>query len=1629
MKRNTPNPVTPEPLYAENTMTPPFILTPLFQNVKTSDIHDPLPPITRLSAQDIEKLGFNSQKPLCLKYVILENGELIVSHSWSNVIPLTKNQMSLYSELPLFKNQISISGKKYLYATLPNNDLIYFTMNGKPKGLRIPLKHPEIAGLKPVVMAGDLYVLNGKIISEHPSGRCGIDNWSGHYRVQCPNQEYIVNSIFHKNGFQPLGCFRDRVAIELKGTTLLPPRILNANHYLYLPNTPQPAQITYQPRIAPQRPQPLQLPQLKQYQGAFEFKEPVNVAGQWIQGKGSFQFVRGVNNAIEIIPNSITFARGGSVPAPIAPKVPTQIVGRYMDVNSFATNIGIILTLWDIKNTSDAYQMRRPDLPYITHAWDATNAVAIKITLVGALASLTSAYILPPIGIASFAGARLRPDNPFERANADFRSGNPSNQSRQIVQGMNSDLAAGYLIAKLGQVINRWFSQIDRLINERRDFVNPPPVALQPMGLAAMAGFNTATLDHKPMVLFANHPIPVNDISRTNNDTPPPPSVPKQTADQIPGHTFNFTPPKHFSYTPPKSEGALPEWLKNGLTITGSSGAGWIAKLSYGLSYKTFGISLAVLGAIKLVVGVYEKKAQHTYERRKRNTDRADAQQNVVTDDYDKACKDRKAAEKAMTTYLNETNPTKRRELYDIALQAHNTAKQTNTDLQNTNTLRGDKDSGVRMPSGSTHNHKPRSTTRDLCHEMAPGYTENAKIINNNLQLLTRLKPVDDFNIDLEKHLDKNFNNLELGANNLKNNLISEKEFIENHVNPYQETAALLQDTAKNLLNNFPDRPGTRQYLTEMNDHLTKGIKNADFIMHHAIIMYTLGLIDKLPNNKSTTVEEQATFHKLQEKVLEHWECLPNKAPHASLLFTHAVNYFNRGDYGAALNDLDEALFLDPRNFSAAKLWLQAAINHGVAKPKITDMLDTMQLHFKKPQEVAILDYMRGTVNNNAVLLRQAFNQLKDMADEESFHYLKACLQELRKFDFNQSIILNELAHPDFLSLATQSMIEGIEEKLARQKMVATSPDKTDAIRDNTAQFDGQLRQRLVATTTLRDRQQLLFLNMFHFCTDFLYDTGIAKRFTPEIHNIMSKILMFVMNVINNKIHHVSQTASEVLFRSFTNTLPGDLVKKLNLLTPEAKNLFFSELDKYIEKNENALDAFFRTCSSYYLFSRILESLVKSTALVSALDLYATIENINTCVRGLRDQQMGLSVLINTARNIKAVTDIKDVAVLNNLSFSPMMLVNLLTKSSFLTRQLFDEMDGRHLVSTNQTMALMASCIRNISTNKISHYSALHGQLLTKAIVYALYLRNLESAAVMVLNYSAPVLRTVTLLSASYEILRGYQYTQYDEQKARILHNLELEMDLLDREPLKTPSAFRRIKNALVCLGLTQDGVMPLYLRALYCEHSYANEIESVEVPRNGLGLFSAVSFHVQDSAQTLKRKAIEYVEDHATDFENFFIDSHGGMQQYLIDLKNNVCFPDQHIIYALSQILKRPIVVVFSDERGLDFSSQGLTHLEAFIKNDPIFVYYNQTEEHYDALLMRGERFTEDNVQEKLANKIRELKNQCATLHKETEHKTDNILSLGARLLDLRKNHTHHQHLNTNTNIRGTQHANHPRY
>ncbi len=1608
MKRNKANTITPEPLYAESTMAPPFIFTPLFQNVKTSDIHDPLPPITRLSAQNIEKIGFNSQKPLCLKYVILENGELIVSHSWSDVIPLTKSQITLYSEMPLFKNETSISGKKYLYAILPNNDLIYFNMKEEAKYLRIPLKHPEIAGLKPVVMAGDFYVLNGKIISEHPSGRCGIDNWSGHYRVQCPNQEYIVNSIFHKNGFQPFGCFRDRVAIELKGTTLLPPSIQNANHYLYLPNTPQPAQITYQPRITPQPPQ---LPQMKQYQGAFEFKEPVNVAGRWIQGKGTFQFVRGVNDAIEVIPNSITFARGGSVPAPAAPKVPTQIVGRYMDFNSFVANVGIILTLWDIKNTSNAYQMRRPDLPYITHVWDATNTVAIKITMLGAVAALTSAYILPPIGIASFAGARLRPDNPFEQAAADFRSHNPSNQSKQIVQGMNSGLAAGYLIAKLGQVVNRWFSQIDRLINERRDFFNPPPpVALQPIGLAAIAGSNTATSDHKPMVLFANHPIPTNDMPKKNNDTPPPPHAPKQIADPIPGHTFNFTPPKHFSYTPPKPEGALPEWLKNGLTITGSSGAGWIAKLSYGLSYKTFGISLAVLGAIKLVMGIYEKKAQHTYERRQRNADRADAQQNEVIDDYNKACKDIKAAEVAMPAYLKETNPTKRKELYNAALTAFDTAKQTNTDLQKTNTDRGNKDSGARMPSGSKHNHNPRSTTRDLCHEMAPGYTENATIINNNLQLLVRLKPVDDFNIDLEKHLDKNFNNLELGANNLGNNLISEKEFIENHFNPYQETAASLQNTAKNLLNNFPDMQETRQYLTEMSKQIAAGVKNADFIMHHAIIMYTLGLIDKLPKYKNPTVEEQATFNKHQEKVLEHWECLPHKAPHAPLLFRHAVNYFNRGDYSAALQDLDETLFLDPRNFSAAKLWLQCAINHRVAKPKITDMLDTMQLHFKKPQEVAILNYMRGILNNDTVLLRQAFNQFKDMVDEESFHYLKACLQELRKLDFNQSIILNELAHPDFLSLATQSMIEGIEEKLVRQKMATTFPDNANVIKDDTAQFDAQLRQGLVTTTTLRDRQQLLFLNMFHFCTDFLYDTGIVKRFTPETHNILNKTLMFVMNVINNRIHHISQTASEVLFQTFINTLPEDLVKKLNLLTPEAKNLFFSELDQYIEKNEKALDILFRKCSSYYLFGRIIESWIKSTALVSALDLYTTIENINACVRGLRDNQMGLRVLIDTVRNIKAITDLKDIAVLNKLSFTPMTLVNLSTKSPFLTRLLFDEMDGKHLVSTNPVKALIASCIRNISANKISHYSTLHGPLLTKAIVYVLYLRNLESAAVVVLNYSAPALRTVTLLSASYEIFRGYQYTQHDEQKVRILHNLEFEMNCQDKEPQKTPHVFRRIKNELVCLGLQQEGVMPLYLRALYCEHSYANEIESVEVPRNGLGLFNAVSFYVQDSAETLKHKAIEYVEDHATDFKDFFLDGYEGMKQYLIDLKNNVCFPDQHIVYALSQILKRPILVVFSDERGLDFSSQGLTHFEAFIKNDPIFVYYNQAEEHYSVLLIRGEKFTEDRVQEKLANKILELKNQCAALHKETEHKTGQLLSLGSQLLNLRKNNTQAQ-------------------
>ena len=147
------------------------------------------------------------------------------------------------------------------------------------------------------------------------------------------------------------------------------------------------------------------------------------------------------------------------------------------------------------------------------------------------------------------------------------------------------------------------------------------------------------------------------------NEAPPPIDTSK-----IPKYpNFNWTPPKNASLTIPKTGVEIPAWM-HGITASGSAAYGYLIETGAGvLSWTTLGVGVAVLAAFEGVLHLVRKREKHKLERRARNTERAQAQINVVIDDVNDASNKVELAADALHAYQIEINPELKEQKYQIA--------------------------------------------------------------------------------------------------------------------------------------------------------------------------------------------------------------------------------------------------------------------------------------------------------------------------------------------------------------------------------------------------------------------------------------------------------------------------------------------------------------------------------------------------------------------------------------------------------------------------------------------------------------------------------------------------------------------------------------------------------------------------------------------------------------------------------------------------------------------------------------------------------------------------------------------------------------------------------------------------
>ncbi len=1026
-----------------------FVVAPVFENVKTDDLHNPLPPIQEVSPTDLRSIGFNFERPVCLKYVITENGRLILAHEWSGLIPLSADEIAFASGL---ENQ----------SFFPNGDFIVRDSSTNiPMWRRVAVKHPEIAGLQKVLSAGDVYVLNGKIIAQHPSGRFGIDDWTGHYLVGGPHLKDLVETTFFANGYpDALHAYRSRVDINARSKMPILPRI-SYERIFVLPTVPTPMQITWQPGLrsggalpaaAPPPPSaPLgNLGNLKT--GRFNIRQPMLIQGQWVQGSGSFHYTIGPNEQMNV--HSVHFERGGRVNPPPLRLTPTQFVAR----------IGATgLAIWDVAATAQQFHEARPDLPWTTHINDATGAMLTRVSILRG-AQLISSRSIPVIGALSLAGSLHASAPPVQDTIDAFLEMEQTPMVRLAVARMQMHVGTGEALGIAGQAINRWFDRINQGFRRARDYFNPPPAVraivparananinsemVVPVGLAAMAGVQTAlsmmstrepwmssSFTAPPSVVFmspqtqntlfaipplrgnwralpnsADYSLPIDahgnylfvgedGIAYKAADIKIPslaseclkrgaPKISSETG--LPVGVKPFTPPKPFQ---------MPEWLK-GVGIVGTGIHNWMAYATMSLSWATFGASVAVLAVFQTALSFFNKSKKHEYDRQKRNYERAVDQCDVIDNEVDEVCNATSSVVDAVNKYLAEEDPIRKEELRLEVEDLKQKTKELNQKYWSMNDNR--LHNGLRMPSGSTHSHKARPETKDHIRKIRPAFEENNKTLDDCTARMEQQLPFDKLNNNIRSHSASSVAFGKLTEAYQKGE-VTEEEFLK-AAQAHNAKSVTLEKEMSELIKQHANDESVVKGLNTQLQEVQREIK--DFPVYVQRNQLVRALIDA---DKSV---DSAVTKAALEKFELVWEVFPEKTNFLILLKQQISIALKANEHEIVFRNAEKWIQLDNKDIDAVQLWINTALTLEKGNDLILEKINQLKPRFEDSYSIGILTYYQGFIADDLAIITESFNLLKGSSGTQVVAMLQNCLNRLESEDFEKRYVLSELAHP-----------------------------------------------------------------------------------------------------------------------------------------------------------------------------------------------------------------------------------------------------------------------------------------------------------------------------------------------------------------------------------------------------------------------------------------------------------------------------------------------------------------------------------------------------------------------------------------------------------------------------------------
>ncbi len=670
-----PKPLPPKPSHIE---------VPVFGNIRMFDIHTPLPEVVYVTLPDVRQMGYE-YKPECLKYVILETGELLLAKKYSSLTRLTPSQIKEYQD-----SDLSIQGFKLIndvqhpFSEMYNGDIVYFDPKSmQPQYIKIPVKHPEVARLQNVVAAGDAYVTNGRFCPPKQGRRYkngGIDNWTGHYLVNGPHLKEFVEETFRANGYlEAKGCFYNRVEDVGRAKLLIQPNILKPNYVIQNPNvkpietldiTPPKANIAGVKRFA--------------HKGMVGLNVAANVYeyGDVPAGFMATAVEVGAMGAMQVLVKPL-------------PLLPLTIIGAMPDVKA---DFEAALCEAEVSESGarieemSAVQQASQSLLW-GNPW-------------GADRGLTHSKMTP-----------------HEKAKIVMRA-DPAKLSgyfwQQVGQKLNEAVhGTGKIAAAVIAILNPFSSTTPLYAPDFNRFENQPGYIF----IDALRWSETNS-NYRPDLAQEICRKVISDILMANQTPPDAISLPPITNPIDPARIHREA-TLAAGYVGPKFtfKDNTPDWIK-GVGVVGSLGTGWKIFVTTQLTWASFGAGVLVLGTVEMINSFIRKKELSKQIIRARNSRRVQEQCDSIQTQVNNVSKKIDEVTALSNRYFSETNPVTKQTLYTEVTKALAEIKAENQAQQDLNTQR------VTNKDIRVDGHKIRHRTQAYCRTLQDIFIENKSVLD-----------------------------------------------------------------------------------------------------------------------------------------------------------------------------------------------------------------------------------------------------------------------------------------------------------------------------------------------------------------------------------------------------------------------------------------------------------------------------------------------------------------------------------------------------------------------------------------------------------------------------------------------------------------------------------------------------------------------------------------------------------------------------------------------------------------------------------------------------------------------------------------------------------------------------------